>query len=322
MDRRRFLGGMSAGAAAAVTGACALRPEQSDSRGPSRPGRTTHSKADGIVRVGGAELTLLIEGDNPSMSQAAYEGWVEKSAQMIADYYGGTLPVPSLEITLKTAGRGSVGYGHHKQGRWITIYCGRRTKQSSLDGDWVMVHEMLHATFPDLPDRHRWMQEGLSTYLEKIVRAQSGDVDEENVWRRLSKSMHHGRPRAGDRGLDRTHTWGRTYWGGALFWMVADVELRRATNNRKGLRDALLHIADQGGNARKVWPTRKVCEEADAGTDTTIVSDLYDAMALAPGDIDLDRLWDELGVVRADDGSVSFDDRAPLAAVRRAITAA
>ncbi len=317
--------GLSAGAAAAVTAACASGPEQSDSRLPVPSPNGEEAGEDvgqsGVVTVGGAKLKVIVEGRSPSMSASAYEGWVRRSGQMIADYYGGTLPVPGLEIKLVTDGRGSVGYGHHRQGRWITVHCGHRTKQSSLDGDWVMVHEMLHATFPDLPDRHRWMQEGLSTYLEKIVRARAGDIDEENVWRRLSKSMHHGRPRRGDLGLDRTHTWGRTYWGGALFWMVADVELRRATDNGKGLRDALLHIAAKGGNARKVWATSKVCEACDAGTGTTIVSDLYAAMAEAPGDVDLERLWGELGIVNYGYDSIDLDDRAPLAGIRRAITA-
>ena len=41
--------------------------------------------------------------------------------------------------------------------------------------------------------------------------------------------------------------------------------------------------------------------------------------ALDPLRIDLDALWKRLGVVRSKDG-VSFDDRAPQAALRRAIT--
>jgi hypothetical protein len=35
--------------------------------------------------------------------------------------------------------------------------------------------------------------------------------------------------------------------------------------------------------------------------------------------VDLPDLWKQLGVARATDGTVVFDDRAPLAAVRKAI---
>lgn len=55
-----------------------------------------------------------------------------------------------------------------------------------------------------------------------------------------------GRPEAGDRGLDRTPTWGRTYWGGAFFCFVADVQIREATHGAKSLDDALRAIVAAG----------------------------------------------------------------------------
>ncbi|MEM6290521.1 MAG: hypothetical protein AAGA54_04620 [Myxococcota bacterium] len=273
----------------------------------------------GVVTVGGADLSVVFDGEPPNLPRARYEQWVGTSAQMITDYYGGTLPVPDLEIAIVPRGRGGVGFGSHRRGRWIRVYVGRQTSSRSLERDWVMVHEMLHATFPDLTDEHRWMQEGLSTYLEKVVRVRAGNLTEAEVWERLSASMHHGRPRAGDRGLARTRTWGRTYWGGALFWMMADIELREQTDNRASLDTALLHIASMGANARQMWEPAQVCEACDHGTGTSTLSQLYDRMAMAPGDVDLDRLWQELGVIRHDDDSVSFDDGAPMAATRRGI---
>lgn len=309
MERRGFVLGT---VASALVG-CATAAEPTESplaAAPTEPGPLV---------VGGSKLSVVFDGEPPNLGRPAYEAWVRTSAQMIADYYGGTFPVPSLEVTLVPRGRGGVGFGSHRQGRWIRVYCGRTTRQRSLDRDWVMVHEMLHATFPDLSDSHRWMQEGLSTYAEKIVRIRAGNLTEEDMWSRLSGSMHHGRPRAGDRGLAKTHTWGRTYWGGALFWMVADVDIRVQTDNRRSLDDVLRYVASVGGNARQMWEPQRVCEAADEGTGTRAVSQLYDRMAKAPGDVDLDRLWAELGIIRAEDDSIDFDDSAPLAHVRRGI---
>ena len=48
------------------------------------------------------------------------------------------------------------------------------------------------------------------------------------------KSMPFGLPKEGDKGLDYTHTWGRTYWGGAIFCLLADIEIRQQTNNKNG----------------------------------------------------------------------------------------
>lgn len=276
---------------------------------------------DSGLEVGGAHFNVTFEGTEPDLGYARFEQWVVDSASMINEYYGGAFPVPSLDIRLIMSGRRSIGFGMHNDGRWIKVYCGRRTPERGLRNDWVMVHEMLHACFPDLESRHRWMQEGTSTYVEKIVRARAGNRTDEQVWRSFAGSMHNGRPKRGDRGLDKTHTWGRTYWGGALFWLVADVDIRLRTNNEKSIRDALLTIVAEGGNGRANWSTKQVVEAGNRGTGTTAISDLYASMAKAPGDIDLDTLWKDLGVIY-DEGTVTFDDDARHAHIRRAITRA
>jgi hypothetical protein len=38
-------------------------------------------------------------------------------------------------------------------------------------------------------------------------------VTAEQVWGDMLRDMPQGLPHAGDRGLDHTHTWGRTYGG-------------------------------------------------------------------------------------------------------------
>jgi hypothetical protein len=315
-------------AALAVAGAIACRPaaQPTASAAPARAAdepegsgpATPEPDAPGRLHVGGATITVEYDGNDMPLPAEVMEAWVRDSAALVAAYLG-EFPVPSLEVTLVGRGWGDVGFGMHQDGRWITIYCGRSTTEEDLEGDWVMVHEMLHAAFPDLERSHRWMQEGLSTYLEPIVRAQAGDITEQRVWDRFTRSMHHGRPDVGDRGLDITHTWGRTYWGGALFWMVADVELRKATSNEKSLRDVMQGILREGGNGRADWSTERVVEVADRATGTTVLSDLYARMAEAPGDVDLEALYAELGVMRIR-GEIVFDDDAPLAHVRRAMT--
>ena len=82
----------------------------------------------------------------------------------------------------------------------------------------------------------------------------------ETVWRELVDGLPKGLPAAGDRGLDNTHTWGRTYWGGALFCLMADVEIHQRTNNRYGLQDALRGILGAGGNMEHDWPLARRSE--------------------------------------------------------------
>jgi predicted metalloprotease with PDZ domain len=132
--------------------------------------------------------------------------------------------------------------------------------------------------------------------------------------------MHKGEPQEGDQGLDNTHTWGRTYWGGALFCLIADVEIRRETKNKKGLQDAMRAIMNDKGTIEYTWPINMIFEEGDKATGTHVLEDLYAAWKDKPVTVDLDKLWRELGIEKKGD-TVVFHDDAPDAAVRKAITA-
>jgi predicted metalloprotease with PDZ domain len=133
------------------------------------------------------------------------------------------------------------------------------------------------------------------------------------------EGLPQGLPETGDRGLDGTSSWGRIYWGGALFCLRADVEIRRRTHNRYGLEHALRAILVAGGDVRHDWSIDRVIVIGDGATGVPVLRELYDEMGRQPVQVDLPALWQQLGVVRH--GKVTtFDDRAPLASIRRAIT--
>jgi hypothetical protein len=131
--------------------------------------------------------------------------------------------------------------------------------------------------------------------------------------------MHNGEPEAGDQGLDHTHTWGRTYWGGAMFCLMADVSIREATTNRVGLQDGLRAIVDSGGTINTDWPLSRLLSIADKATGTNVLSTMYTKWSTMPVPVDLPALWQKLGIRKVDAGVV-LDDKAPLAATRMAIT--
>jgi hypothetical protein len=123
-------------------------------------------------------------------------------------------------------------------------------------------------------------------------------------------------PQPGDRGLDHTPTWARTYWGGALFCFVADLELRRQSRGRIELRDALRGILAAGGNINQSWSIERALRIGDEATGGSVLGELYRRMKDAPVDIDLDRIWRELGVTDVH-GSIRYDDAALLSELRK-----
>ncbi len=183
----------------------------------------------------------------------------------------------------------------------------------------MCTHEMVHLAFPSVEERHHWIEEGSATYVEPIARVKVGQLTPVQIWRDMVRDMPLGLPDAGDQGLDHTHTWGRTYWGGAIFCLFADVGIRKSTNNTKGLQDALRGINHEGGSIEVEWPLERALELGDRATGTKTLMDLYRQMASKPVAVDLPDLWKQLGV-SSSQGTVTFDDRAPLAEIRAAIT--
>ena len=167
----------------------------------------------------------------------------------MATYYG-RFPVGSLRLLLVPVDgrrvRGGTTWGY--RGAAIRVLLGRQANEDDLRRDWVMVHEMVHLALPDMAERYNWLSEGLAVYVEPIARVQAGDLTPEDIWQAMMRDMPKGLPQAGDQGLDNTATWGRTYWGGAMFCLLADIEIHKQTTNRLGLQDAMRGVLAAGGN--------------------------------------------------------------------------
>jgi len=82
-----------------------------------------------------------------------------------------------------------------------------------------------------------------------LGRVRTGGLTAVEVWGDLVRGLPNGLPEAGDRGLDLTPTWSRTYWGGALYWLLADVAIRERTGNRV-VRDGRVFFDDAAPLAR------------------------------------------------------------------------
>lgn len=234
--------------------------------------------------------------------------------------YFGRFPVSAFKLLIIPSGgkgvRSGNAFGH--RGAAVRVFVGTESTAEDLEANWVLVHELIHLAVPSLDRRHHWFEEGVATYVESIARLQIGDLSPESVWHSLAEGMPHGQPKAGDRGLDNTPTWGRTYWGGALFCLQADIELRRVTGNRMGLQDALRDIVAAGGSIEQEWSMDRLMAAADRATGTRVVRDLYAAQGKQPVAVDLDTLWYRLGVL-ANDDPPGFNHQAPEAVIRFAI---
>ena len=247
--------------------------------------------------------------------------WVDHAVAAVSTYYG-YFPVEQARLIIEPVNGSGLQWARTfaHSGFFIRVGIGSSTTAAQLDSDWMLTHEFVHLTLPTMADEHDWLQEGAATYVEPIARAQAGQLSAERVWSEFVQQMPHGLPGPRDRGLDFTSRWGRIYWGGALFCLTADIEIRQQTDNHYGLRDALRAILDSGGTLDHQWTIREALSVGDRGVGVDVLTELYEKWRATPVRVDLETLWSELGIRRAGRGIV-FDDGAPLARIRQSITA-
>jgi hypothetical protein len=271
------------------------------------------------LKVAGADIRVDVDEGAFRGGTRPIFAWITRSAEIVSHYYD-RFPTVTLRLHVVPEDGGGVRTGKTfgYDGGVIRVQVGRDVTEDELNNDWVLVHEMTHLALPYLGDDHAWLSEGLAVYIEGVARVQAGNRTQPDVWSEEIRSMPRGLPQPGDQGLDHTHTWGRTYWGGAMFCLLADVEIHRRTQNRFGLQDAVRAILRASGGLVAEWPIERVMKTGDAAVGTPVLEDLYAQMKDAPVTPDLMGLWRKLGV-EPDGSSVRLIDDAPMAAIRQSI---
>ena len=269
------------------------------------------------LHLGGGEIEVVFADGAPGLDRAPVMAWIRGSAEAAIAYFG-RFPVARVGLLVIADDGDRIGggttFGH--AGSAIRIHVGRGAGADAFTRDWKLVHEMVHLALPRVVPQEsaNWMMEGSATYVEPIARVLAGHLSETAVWSDSLDGMPKGQPGSNDGGLDHHPGWGRSYWGGATFWLMADVQIREKTGNRLGLIDALRGVNRESGGNGVEWTERQVVEAGDRATGTHVLSELYDHMKDEPVTVDLDALFARLGV-----GREGFDEHAPEAALRRAI---
>jgi len=271
------------------------------------------------ITLGQAVLKVGFAPGNLELPKQTILTWLKHCAKIVKNYYG-QFPTRSTRILIvPSQGKGLKGgqaFGYH--GAAVRLFIGEKTNRQDLKRDWVAIHEMIHLALPSVKRKHLWLSEGLAVYIESIARVQAGDLKQETIWADFIRDMPKGLPQQGDKGLDHTPTWGRRYWGGALFCLLADIEIRKQTQNKYGLQTAVQGILKAGGNMEQFWSIQLILQTADQSTGTKALDQLYQTMQNRPVTPDLDHLWQQLGISQQN-GQIKINNKAPLAPLRQAI---
>ncbi len=267
-----------------------------------------------------ALIDLAIADGKLDASPDLVARWVRDSAEAVGAFWHG-FPVRHVLVSvLPVAGRSGVLFGKvlPESSPGIVILLGEHTEKADLYDDWVLVHELFHLGVPSFSGEGKWLDEGLATYYEPLIRARAGFKSEQDVWAEFVRAMPQGLDAVTKTGLENARGYRDIYWGGALMSLLADLEVREKSGGKRGLEDGLRAVLAAGGNASEVWPLSQVIEVSDRGTGLTPLADLSQGRLHAGRPLDLKKLWRDLGVVRVR-GGVRLKNDAPLADARKAV---
>lgn len=274
------------------------------------------------VQVPGATLEAVLLGQPLSMGDDAATRWVRDAAGCVASLYG-RFPVDATVFVVPVQGADEVVFGRvmSLSGASVALLFGSQTQPSAEHDDWVVVHELSHLGTATFMGEGHWLEEGLATYYEPILRERAGWMTERQLWEHFVREMPRGVPRSGEPpDIEERDDIDSTYWGGALFAFLADMRIRTGTQGARSLDDAMRGALARLGDSTREARLADFLRAGDEATGTDALAAVDASFAMRGEPPDLDTIWRSLGVEPKPDGTVVLHDEAPLAAVRRGIS--
>jgi hypothetical protein len=277
--------------------------------------------AERVLELPGGRIELVLLDGAPRLAIDDLAGWAERSARLIADFYGRFPAARTLLVLVPVEGEAAVLFGKllPESAPGVAVLLGTRTGAAALERDWILLHELFHIGVPSFDDEGKWFDEGLATYFEPILRVRAGMLSELELWQEFGRGMPRGLPSLAHYGLERAPGYAGMYWGGAVYCLLADVELRKSSGLTLGLEDAVRAVFSGGGRSSDVWSLDETFALAERTLDTDVLSSLRKRHADGPAPVDLDALFAELGVVVRDGNVLALRNDAPLSSVRAAL---
>jgi len=281
--------------------------------------------------AGAGVVHLALAGVRDSVTQEKLVTWIGGVVRAALSAYG-RLPRDEVQVLVLPVGKqGSAvvfGMSTRGQGHGLILLVDPNHPLQEFTDDWTAVHEFSHLFHPYLGDEGRWVAEGLATYWQNVLRARSGLLTPPQAWSRLEAGFvrgraasHTGLPLGGGEGQPRERAFTRVYWAGAAFWMSVDTQLRTSGKGALSVNLALQRFRDCCLDEPREWPPGEFMAKLDALLDTKVFVPNYEKTAAETGFPDLSPTYATLGISKATDGSLQFDDAAPGAAARQAILA-
>lgn len=284
------------------------------------------------VSSAGAAFSVVRLDRAHAADETDIEAWIGSAARAVAGLFG-TFPVPAAQVLVVPggAGRTPVTFGRARRsgGASITFYLSATADKSTLVGEWVGVHEMIHLGMPWTQLGEAWLQEGFTTYYQEVLRARAGFQSVRAGWQQIHEGFGRGKRGASDAttlaqasaGMHQSHAYWHVYWGGCATALLCDLEIRRVTRGVRSLDDVMRYLGRQFSNRRSPQKGLDLMRAADRWLGQPICTPIAERMLAAKGFPDLSATYAALGLV-VDGRTLRLDPSAPRAKDAQAIMSA
>ena len=240
--------------------------------------------------------------------------WISDTANQVARYWHGFPTDHFLLVIVDQPGTG-IEYGRVMGGGGavMLLVLGDNARVEELYSEWVLIHELLHLGTPFMANGF-WFMEGMATYSEPIIRARAGWRSERSVWNEFRRDMPRGSFALSEEGLANTRR--GLYWGGALFMLLADRELRAESDGEIGIEHCLREIHREFGDITHNSTAEIVMAHCDNAFNTRFFQRLAECYVHDHSPLNLAELWEALGIV-VENGQVNLNDNAAQVDIRQ-----
>ena len=162
--------------AAALSSSVSPLIPQRDSSRPIAAGRQRLQSSRYFLKIGQSDIDVDIQLQPSSFQTDDVLQWVRQAAESVTTYYGRfpfqrvRVSVAQIEDSDESIHGTTWGDIDGFQGV-SRMTLGAAVSETDLEADWTMIHELVHMGIASLADEHHWLEEGLATYVELIVRA-------------------------------------------------------------------------------------------------------------------------------------------------------
>ncbi len=185
----------------------------------------------------GAELVWHWEDRFDDAEQAKLREWVSTVAEHVAD----TIAPYPFDVHIhfyRTAGATPVPWANTIRSghQGVNVHVDPHYTRADLLSDWTLYHELAHLFLPFLGRQQSWFAEGFASYMQYQLMHSAGVMSTDSMWAQYRAKIERAARRydmpernfiEAAQVLRARRDYPTAYWGGAVYLLRVDAELRR-----------------------------------------------------------------------------------------------